>query len=55
MNEPTTPELTGAAATRAAIAELEAGEGARFDTVEDLMAELTDSAPDRGAAPSAPA
>ena len=33
-------ELTGIAATRAAIAEIRAGGGKTFDTIDDLMADL---------------
>ena len=33
-------ELTGIAATRAAIAEIRAGGGNTFDSVDDLMADL---------------
>src|SRR3546814_16091616 len=39
-----TAELTGPAATRAAIEELAAGKGARFPSVESLMQELHDGA-----------
>jgi hypothetical protein len=37
-----TAELTGQAATRAAIEELEAGKGARFPSVDALMTDLHD-------------
>jgi hypothetical protein len=35
-------ELTGIAATRAAVAELRAGGGKRFNSVEELMCDLND-------------
>jgi hypothetical protein len=35
-------ELTGIAATRAAVAELRAGKGKRFHSMEDLMCDLND-------------
>src|SRR3546814_15882475 len=37
-----TAELTGQAATRAAIEELEAGKGARFPSADALMTDLND-------------
>ncbi|MBB6193954.1 hypothetical protein FHS51_004213 [Sphingobium wenxiniae] len=40
--ETATAELTGQAATRAAIEELEAGKGARFPSVDALMTDLHD-------------
>jgi len=41
LNEDAAPEeLTGIAATRAAIAEIRAGGGKTFDSVDDLMADL---------------